>query len=59
MELAEWVYSGREEYEDRWRRYLEYLKTWADDHADPAYAGMTPACFDEWLENEYAEEEEE
>lgn len=59
MTLTEWAYAGRAEWEEAWARYIAYLKDWADDHADPAYAGMTPACFDEWLENEYAEEEEE
>lgn len=38
-----------------WQRYTNYLIEWAISHKEEAFAGMTPACFDEWLENEYKE----
>lgn len=59
MESIRWASFHNVVSEESWARYIEYLKDWADDHADPAYAGSAPACCDEWLDNEYAEEEEE
>ena len=44
------------EREKEWKGYCKYLHEWASDHAESAYWGMSPACFDEWSENEYAEE---
>ena len=35
-----------------WQRYIAYLKEWAETHSDEAFAGMSPACYDEWLDNE-------
>lgn len=45
----------REEIETRqgkWDRYIYYLRTWADDNADYAYAGQSPASYDEWCDME-------
>lgn len=41
-----------------WAEYLKYLREWTNDHAEPAFYGMTPACFDEWLDCEYEEQDE-
>jgi len=38
--------------EGAWESYLRYLRDWADSHSTPAFYGMTPACFDEWCDNE-------
>ena len=38
-----------------WKDYLIYLVEWSKHHADLDFYGMTPACFDEWLYNEYQE----
>ena len=35
-----------------WNAYLRYLRSWADFHSDPEFSGMTPACYDEWLDCE-------
>lgn len=40
-----------------WNKYIEYLHKWADSHSGAGFAGMSPACYDEWLDNEYADEE--
>ena len=39
-----------------WTRYVAYLKRWADSHSDSTCAGMSPVCFDEWMDNENCEE---
>lgn len=36
----------------QWEKYIEYLKKWAEEHKDEENAGMSPASFDEWEENE-------
>lgn len=36
----------------KWQRYLNYLAAWVFDHTGEEFAGMSPACFDEWGENE-------
>ena len=41
-----------------WNGYIKYLQEWAKESADSKFYGMSPACFDEWLDNEHAEEEE-
>jgi len=54
-ELANLVKDIREEVEARqgkWDRYIDYLRAWADDHADIAYANQSPACYDEWCDME-------
>lgn len=35
-----------------WRWYLQYLKDWADDHEGMEFFGQSPACYQEWLDNE-------
>ena len=35
-----------------WLSYLTYLKKWADEHKDMEFFGQSPACYDEWLDNE-------
>lgn len=36
-----------------WKLYIEYLKQWAEDHSDEECEGMSPACYDEWCDNEF------
>lgn len=35
-----------------WSNYIEYLKDWARQHEEEEYKGMSPACYDEFLDNE-------
>lgn len=42
---------------DRWQQYIDYLRGWAKGHENPAFAGSSPACYDEWLDNEYEADE--
>lgn len=35
-----------------WGAYIAYLREWADEHKDAAFYGMSPACFDEWTDND-------
>lgn len=37
---------------EKWRQYIEYLHEWADLHSDPAFMFGSPACYEEWVENE-------
>ncbi len=37
--------------------YQLYVEQWKKNHSGPEYAGMEPACFDEWYDNEYQEED--
>lgn len=46
-------YSSRN---DNWSKYLQYLYVWAVEHSDPVFSGCSPACYDEWLDNENEEE---
>lgn len=49
------IYEGEElSGDDRWKAYLRYLVAWAHDHRDEEFAGMTPASFEEWCDNEWA-----
>ena len=41
-----------------WQKYLNYLTNWVYDHADGEFCGMSPASFDEWLDDEETEEDE-
>ena len=36
-----------------WEKYICYLQDWADSHNTLEFYGMSPACFDEWRNNEY------
>lgn len=38
-----------------WFCYLHYLVRWANEHKGSEWIGCSPACFDEWLSNEYEE----
>ena len=49
MELS---YFKPLEKENQWLRYIEYLKSWANDHYGVEYEGMSPACYDEFCEND-------
>lgn len=40
------------QFELAWKGYLDYLKKWADNHSEITNYGMSPSCFDEWLDNE-------
>ena len=42
--------------EKRWDAYIAYLNDWADDHSDAESYGSAPLGFDEWLEEEYEED---
>ena len=42
----------------KWQRYLNYLADWVFDHIDEKFSGMSPACFDEWKDNENQEEDQ-
>ena len=53
MECVRRVYK----YDD-WVKYIAYLKEWAETHAELEFAGESPACYDEWFDNEYNEENE-
>lgn len=41
-----------------WNAYLLYLKDWVNDHSASENFGMSPACFDEWQDNEGASEDD-
>ena len=41
-----------------WEQYIRYLKEWANEHSDDCYEGMSPACYEEWLDNENEEYED-
>ena len=47
--------TSKDELNIIWQKYLQYLRGWADSHSESEFYGMTPACFDEWLDNEYHE----
>ena len=40
------------------KRYLNYLMSWIADHHEDEFKGCSPACFDEWFDNEGKEDEE-
>lgn len=40
------------------KAYQKYLRQWYADHSGPAYKGMEPVCFNEFIDNEYEEEGE-
>ena len=43
--------------DSEWERYINYLSQWVICHNDEEYAGMSPASFEEWRDNEDAEED--
>ena len=40
------------------KAYLQYLSRWIFEHYEDEFKGCSPACFDEWLDNEGEEGEE-
>lgn len=38
-----------------WRQYLQYLRDWSTSHSSPEFYGMTPPCFNEWIDNEHSD----
>ena len=36
----------------QWNHYLKYLLVWANEHSDMKCKGMSPACFDEFCDND-------
>lgn len=50
------IESISETKENHWSEYIMYLLKWSSEHADKEFAGMSPACYDEWLDNERGEE---
>lgn len=36
----------------QWKHYLKYLLQWANEHSSMEYKGMSPACFDEFCDND-------
>lgn len=45
-----------EETDSNWDNYISYLHEWAREHSDEVYAGMSPACYDEWQDCENEED---
>lgn len=35
-----------------WQLYIQYLKEWAKNHKDEWYEGCSPACYEEFLDND-------
>lgn len=46
------------EIKNCWCKYIQYLHQWAAEHKDVAFAGCSPVSFDEWLNNEEANDYE-
>lgn len=42
--------------ESIWARYINYLIEWAFDHSGGEFKDSSPACYDEWLDNENEED---
>ena len=40
------------------KAYLQYLSRWIFEHYEDEFEGCSPACFDEWLDTEGAEDED-
>lgn len=52
ISLRDWLLSDEDDVE-KWARYIDYLIEWAFDHSDTtAYNNKSPACYDEWDDNE-------
>ena len=43
---------------EKWNLYIGYLKDWIKLYADPVFAGISPASYDEWCDCEEVENEE-
>ena len=46
---------SNEERRNEWKAYLKYLIDWVEYHKESTNYGMSPACFNEWEENEEIE----
>lgn len=40
-----------------WEKYIRSLHDWADEHSSPEFYGMSPPCFDEFMDCDLAEME--
>lgn len=49
--LKHWLIADDDD-DERWARYINYLIEWALYHSDGIYADSSPACYDEWCDNE-------
>ena len=49
IDLKHWLIADDDDTE-RWARYINYLIEWALAHSSEEYDGMSPACYDEWLD---------
>lgn len=58
MNLAGAIDREIKERAEAWDKYIQYLRDWADDNADPAYMGQSPVSFDEFCDNELHIDEE-
>ena len=56
--LKESVEKEMENREKNWDAYIKYLREWATDHAEIAYSGQSPVCFDEFCDNDLHVDEE-
>lgn len=54
ISLRDWLISDEDD-ELRWARYINYLIEWAFGHSGEDFDGMSPACYDEWCDNEDTE----
>lgn len=50
---------SNKERRNEWNAYLKYLTDWIEFHKESEFHGMSPACFNEWEENEEIEAENE
>ena len=54
INLRDWLVSDDDDV-IKWARYIDYLIEWAFEHSSEDNDGMSPACYDEWCDNEYTE----
>ena len=52
--LMKVIYIG-DNMNNNWNNYIEYLKVWAEQHKEIENEGMSPVCYDEFLDNESEE----
>ena len=50
--------NANEHKAEAWAEYLKYLAAWAIDHSDAGHYGASPACFGEWMADEYEQDDE-
>lgn len=55
--LAEHI-EFRDDHDPEWDAYLLYLTDWAESHKRKLHKGESPACFQEWQDNEGSEEDD-